>query len=335
MLAALADLHGVSGGEGPVRQYISGKLAGFGGTINVDSMGNLFVSKGHGPARSEVMLSAHMDEVGLMIMSIQAGGQLKFKPVGGIDSRILVAKRVRIGMEGLPGLIGSKPIHLQKKGEQNKPFEENSLYIDAGFHNKDEAEKKVEIGDLVAFDSSCTALGKGFYRGKAFDDRAGCLVLLELLLEKNGLSFTAAFTVQEEVGTRGAVVAAYTIKPNVALVVEATAAADTPEIRKDFQGPLLGKGPAISILDRTIHVSKKMREQLTAAAEKAAVPHQFRRSTTAGTDAGAISLSRDGVLTGVLSVPCRYIHSPHSVLKMSDLKATKDLVRAWLEARQC
>ncbi len=334
MLTALANLRGVSGDEGPVRRFIADKLAGFGGEIRVDTMGNLFASKGSDRTWSKVMVSAHMDEVGLMIMSIEAGGLLKFKPVGGIDSRILVAKRVKIGAKGLPGVIGSKPIHLQKRIEQNKPFEEESLYIDAGFQSKEEAEKSVEIGDLVSFDSSCTGLGNDFYRGKAFDDRVGCLILLDLLLEKNGLSFTAAFTVQEEVGTRGAAVAAYTIKPEIALVVEATAAADTPEINKDFQGPLLGAGPAISIMDRTILVSKKMRDQLITAAEKADVPYQFRRSTGAGTDAGSISLSRGGVLAGVLSVPCRYIHSPYSVLKMSDLKATKDLARAWLEARQ-
>lgn len=334
MLAAMADLGGVSGGEGPVRNFLLEKLAGFAGEVKVDTMGNLLVRKGLNSGRNGVMLSAHMDEVGLMIMSIQTSGLLKFKPVGGIDSRVLVAKRVRIGNEGLPGVIGSKPIHLQKANEQIKPFDEETLYIDAGFQSKEEAEKKIEIGALVVFESHCIALGKGFYRGKAFDDRVGCLILLELLLEDNGLSFSAAFTVQEEVGTRGAVVAAYTLEPEAALVVETTAAADTPEVKEDFAGPALGAGPAISIMDRTIIVSRKMREQLVNAAEKAGVPYQFRRSTSAGTDAGAISLSRSGVETGVLAVPCRYIHSPHSIIKKSDLEAAKETVRTWLQSRQ-
>ncbi len=334
MLAALADLRGVSGDEGEVRRFLLEKLDGFNGDITVDTIGNLLVRKRGDCSKKRIMLSAHMDEVGLMVMAIQPGGLLKFKPVGGIDTRVLVAKRVCIGPKGLPGVIGAKPIHLQKPGEQKKPYEEESLFIDAGFKNREEAEKQIKIGDYVSFESSCVALDDGFYRGKAFDDRAGCLVLLELLLENNGLSFDAAFTVQEEVGTRGAAVAAYTLQPQVALAVEATAAADTPETEKDAVTTALGAGPAISFMDLTILVSRAMREQLVAAAEKASVPYQFRRFTGAGTEAGVISLSREGVQTAVLAIPCRYIHSPHSIMQESDLRASIALIRTWLEARQ-
>lgn len=334
MLAELSDLRGVSGDEGIVRRLLVEKLDQFQSKTAVDTMGNLLVRKGSKSINPRIMLSAHMDEVGLMVMSIHDSGLLKFKPVGGIDRRVLVAKRVRIGAEGLPGVIGSKPVHLQKEGEQKKPFDEEKLFIDAGFKNRSEAEKNVQIGDYVTFDSSCVELGDGFYRGKAFDDRAGCQILLELLLENNGLVFDAAFTVQEEVGARGAAVAAYTLQPQVALAVETTAAADTPETEKESISTALGAGPAISFMDRTIMVSRDMREGLVEAAETAGVPYQFRRFTGAGTEAGIIALTRDGIKTGVVAVPCRYIHSPHSILQEKDIRATVNLIRAWLERRQ-
>jgi tetrahedral aminopeptidase len=333
VLAELSNLRAVSGNEDSVRRFILDKLADARVDTTVDTMGNLLVRKGKSDDRP-IMLSAHMDEVGFMVITIEKNGLLKFKPVGGIDSRVLVGKRVRIGKEGLPGVIGVKPVHLQKKNEQENPFKADSLYIDAGFINGDEAGKSVTVGDYASFDAECVAFGDGFYRGKAFDDRAGCLILLKLLLEENDLTFTAAFTVQEEVGTRGAAVAAYTLNPRIAMVVEATAAGDTPETEEEASGTILGAGPAISLMDRTIIVSRKLRDEIAAVAEKASLPYQYRRFTGAGTEGGAIALSREGVETAVVSIPCRYIHSPHSVLKESDLKAAFSLVRGWLELRQ-
>lgn len=333
MLAELSNLRAVSGNEGLVRRFILDKLADVRVNTTVDTMGNLLVRKGKSDNRP-IMLSAHMDEVGLMVITIEKNGLLKFKPVGGIDSRVLIGKRVRIGNDGLPGVIGAKPVHLQKKNEQDKPFDADSLYIDAGFMNSGEAEKYVAIGEFATFDADCVAFGDGFYRGKAFDDRAGCLILLKLLLEKNDLSFSAAFTVQEEVGTRGAAVAAYALNPRIAMVVEATAAGDTPETGKETSGTVIGAGPAISLMDRTIIVNRKLRDEIAAVAEKASLPYQYRRFTGAGTEGGAIALSREGVETAVVSIPCRYIHSPHSVLKESDLNTALSLVRGWLELRQ-
>ncbi|MDY6826992.1 MAG: M42 family peptidase [Bacillota bacterium] len=334
MLSELADIQGVSGDEAKVRRFISEKLAGRGIETSVDTMGNFIARKNRGKLATPPMLSAHMDEVGLMITSIRQGGLLNFQTVGGIDSRVLVAKRVKIGREGLRGVIGAKPIHLQKKEEQEKPYKQESLYIDAGFNSREEAEKYISTGDYAVFDVSCIKMGNGFYRGKAFDDRAGCLVLLELLLENSDLCFNAAFTVQEEVGTRGAMVTAYTLQPQKALVVEATASADTPETEKEMSSTILGKGPAISLMDKTILVDRKMRDELADCAVRAGIPFQFRRFTGAGTEGGAIAYSREGVKTAVIAVPCRYIHSPHCVLKESDLQATVSLARAWLENNQ-
>ncbi|OPL12726.1 MAG: hypothetical protein AVO34_06695 [Firmicutes bacterium ML8_F2] len=334
MLSKLADIRGVSGDETKIRRFISEKLADRGIENSIDTMGNLIARKNRGRFETPPLLSAHMDEVGLMITGIRQGGLLNFIPVGGIDSRVLVAKRVKIGRDGLPGVIGAKPIHLQKKEEQQKPYKEESLYIDAGFNSRGEAEKYICIGDYAAFDVNCTKMDKGFYRGKAFDDRAGCLVLLKLLLENNSLCFNAVFTVQEEVGTRGAMIAAYALRPQKALVVEATASADTPETEKEMSSTVLGKGPAISLMDRTILVDREMRDELAGCAVRAGIPFQFRRFTGAGTEGGAIAYSREGVKTAVIAVPCRYIHSPHCVLKESDLQATVSLTRAWLEDNQ-
>jgi tetrahedral aminopeptidase len=332
-LAELSNLRGVSGAEAEVRSYLSDRLAKGRFEARVDSIGNLLVRKGHKKGK-RIMLAAHMDEVGLMIMDFEKSGLLRFKAVGGIDSRVLVAKRLLVGMHELPGVIGSKPIHLQKPGEQDKPYRENALYIDCGFKNSEEASDYLTIGAYATFDVKCAAISKNALRGKAFDDRAGCLVLLNLLLEENGLAFDAAFTVQEEVGTRGAQIAAYTMEPDRALVVEATAASDTPETEQELSSTILGQGPAISLMDSTIMVDRQLRAELAMAADKAGVCYQYRRFTAAGTDGGAIAYSRSGVKTAVLSIPCRYIHSPHSILYASDLQSTIDLVRSWLEEQQ-
>ena len=236
-------------------------------------------------------------------------------------------KRVRVGREGIPGVIGVKAIHLQKPDERKKPFKEDQLYIDIGAKNKEEAEKHVSIGSYAAFDTECLSFGEGCFRGKAFDDRAGCAVLLELLRGKNSL-FDAAFTVQEEVGLRGAGVASYTLAPS-----SPRGGGDhRADTKKEQSAAVLGKGPALSFMDRTLIVDRGILQSLIEAGERTQVPFQFRRATAGGTDAGAIALSREGVKAGVVAVPCRYIHSPCSVLKESDLQDTVSLVRAWLEA---
>ncbi len=333
MLEQLSNLDGISGREDSVRSYLLECLKEAPLETSVDTMGNLLVRKGK-TVQKPLMISAHMDEVGLMITSIDKKGMLNFNPVGGIDSRVLPGTRVRFGDACKPGVIGVKPIHLQKAEEQEKPFDPETLYIDGGFSSEAEACRHAKVGDYAAFDIDCISFGADCYRGKAFDDRAGCLILLKLLLEDNGLNFSAAFTVQEEVGTRGAIIAANHLKPRFALVVETTAAADTPDNENKQAGTVLGDGPAISIMDRTLMVSRRMREGLVALAEKRALPYHYRRFTGAGTEGGAIALSGEGVQTAVVSVPCRYIHSPNSVISRRDIDNTMSLVRAWLEKHQ-
>ncbi|MEW5785805.1 MAG: M42 family peptidase [Bacillota bacterium] len=330
LLEKLANLRGVSGDEGCVRRAIKELLQDSPVTIKTDSIGNLFVRKEGSRQGCRLMLAAHMDEVGLMVTAVEKSGHLKFNPVGGIDSRILVAKRVRIGAQGIPGVIGAKAIHLQKPGERNKPYEVEDMYIDIGVKKKEEAEKLAKVGDYVSFDSTCSKIGDGYWRGKAFDDRAGCAVLLELLLDPQLDGFDAVFTVQEEIGSRGALTAAYTLRPERALVIEGTAAADTPGTDREASSTTLGAGPALSVMDRSIIVDRTMLQELINAAQSAAIPFQFRRFTGGATDAGAVALTGEGVKAAVVSVPCRYIHSPHSVLKESDLQSTAALVKAWL-----
>lgn len=329
-LEQLSNLPGVSGDEGKVRSFIKEKLKGSNMCVTTDTMGNLLVRKKGEQKGPRVMISAHMDEVGLMLVDFEKSGHLRFKTVGSIDTRVLVAKRVRVGPNGIPGVIGAKPIHLQKPKERKKPYEIDHLYIDIGAENKEEARKLVTLGDYVSFDTACITMGENLYRGKAFDDRAGCSALLELLLDPGTPSFDGAFTVQEEVGCRGAAAAAYTLRPDLALILEGTAAADTPGTDKESSSTVLGQGPAISIMDRSVIVDRSILHSLVKAASSASLPFQFRRFTGGFTDAGAVALTREGVKAGVISIPCRYIHSPCSVLQESDLRNTAALVKVWL-----
>lgn len=336
-LEIMSNLPGVSGNEDQVRRAIVDILTGENApdpplTIHTDTLGNLLINKPGQRPGPGVMLTAHMDEVGLMVTTVEKTGHLKFKPVGGIDPRILVSKPVKVGARQLPGVIGCKAIHLQKPEERKKPYTLEQLYIDIGAEGKEQALKLVNPGDYVSFDATMLALGNDCFRGKAFDDRAGCAVLLELLMKDSELSFDAAFTVQEEVGSRGAVVAAYSLQPELAVVIEGTMASDTPGTEPDFSITSLGHGPALSFMDSSFMAHRQVWQELVTVAEQCGIPFQHRRFAGGGTDAGAVALSRGGVKTVVVSVPCRYIHTPHSLLKESDLKHTAALIKAWLES---
>ncbi len=339
-LQDLSGIPGVSGNENEVRKYIRKALPSR-IKADVDYMGNLLVNKDFKGNSSacfrkipRIMLAAHMDEVGLMISSIEKTGHLRFKKVGGIDDRVLVAKDVLVGKDCVPGVIGAKAVHLQKEEERKRPYEVKSLFIDIGVQGKEEAEKLVQIGDYVSFDSSFKSMGDNCYMGKAFDDRVGCAILLEMLHDhqKELPPFQAAFTVQEEVGFRGARTAAYALNPEIALVIEGTAASDVPESKDHEHSTTLGEGPAITFMDQSVMVDRELMQRLVNTAEKNEIPFQFRRFTGGFTDAGAISLAREGTRTAVISVPCRYIHSPFSILKESDYRHTLELVRAFLKS---
>ena len=334
LLEKISEARGVSGHEDEVRQILLEAVREHVDEYRVDTLGNLITYKkarrpfpGEKPLR--VMLAAHMDEVGLMITHIEKDGSLRFRPVGGLDDRILLAKKVLIGEKRVPGVIGVKPIHLLKKEERQKVVKVEQMAIDIGATSREEAEKVVKIGDYAAFATDFTELGKTV-KGKAFDDRVGCAVLIELLKERYPFDLYAAFTVQEEVGLRGAKVAAYAIKPDVAFVLEGTICDDMPKKRDVSPTTELGKGPAITIMDRTFIADRRLVKLLVETAEELGIPYQFKQPVVGGTDAGAIHLSREGVPSATVAVPCRYIHSPASLLSLEDFENTVKLMKGAL-----
>ncbi|MDO9533823.1 MAG: M42 family metallopeptidase [Bacillota bacterium] len=333
LIEELSRIPGVSGDETRVRNFIKEKLSAWGIKNETDSMGNLYAFKEGGKKNEEqgIMLVAHMDEVGLMVSSIEKSGHLRFYKVGGIYENTLVAKPVRIGPRDVYGVIGAKAIHLQKKDERKKALEVDKLYIDIGAKNREDAEKVVKIGDYATFYSEAVVSGD-LLKGKALDDRAGCAALLEILQRDYPFSFTVVFSVQEEVGLRGARVAAYRLNPRVALVLETTGAADLPGVKEQDYSVSLGLGPALTIRDGSAVAHPRVLDRLISVAEEQKRPYQFRSFMGSFTDAGVISLSQSGVATGVISTPCRYIHSPVSLLNMQDWKHLVEITDSFLRS---
>lgn len=331
-LSELSTLRGVSGDEAAVRAYISEQIREFVDEMWVDPMGNLFARKGSDLSGPHVMLAAHMDEVGLLVTHIEDDGLLRFDTVGGIDPRVLPSVWVKVGPEGVPGVIGAKAIHLKKPSERNKPVPREEMYIDIGARDKAEAEKLVEPGNYATFWTDYEELGDRRAKGKAFDDRVGCHVLMELLKGEAVTPLTAVFTVQEEIGLRGAQVAAYTVQPDLAVVLEGTTCADIPLSYPHGESTRLGHGPAITVADRSTVVHPRMVQLLIDAGEKVGVPYQLKRTTFGGTDAGAIHRAAAGIPTGIVSVPCRYIHTPAAMLSLDDVDNTIRLMQAFLDS---
>lgn len=328
LLKELSEAMGVSGQEQEIREILRNKVRDLADNVYTDALGNLIVyKKGNGDSL-KVMVAAHMDEIGLMITKITESGLLKFRPFG-IDPRVLPSKSVVIGEKKVPGVIGAPPIHLQKK-DHDTPFSLEDMYIDIGTTREDDAKEIINPGDAATFTTKCEMIGDGKIKGKAFDDRAGCAVLVELLKEDWPFDFYGVFTVQEEVGARGAETAAYSIEPDLALVIEGTSASDVPETNEHGYSTALDKGPALTLMDRSIIPHRGLLMALEETARSRDIPYQFRRATAGGTDAGKIHLSRQGIPSAVISIPCRYIHSPVSVLSLADLENTEKLLKAFL-----
>lgn len=331
LLKELTELHGVSGYEDEVRNYIKGKATAWADDMKVDSIGNLIVYKKGKSPKFKVMLSAHMDEVGLMATGYGENGTIKFKTVGGIDDRILPGKRVVIGNGKIPGIIGVKPVHLQEREDRNYNIKIKNLSIDIGAEKKEEAEKSVPLGEFIAFYSTYLELGKDCIKAKALDDRVGCAALLEALKREYEFDLYACFTVQEEVGLRGSEVAAYTVNPDLALVIEGTTCSDVPGVSKHDYSTRLGAGAALTIMDRTSYPDKNLVNYIYDLAKKNGLNIQFKQTTTGGNDAGKIQRSRSGVKVASISVPCRYIHSPVSVMSKKDFENVQNVLSLVLD----
>ncbi|OCL26436.1 peptidase M42 [Orenia metallireducens] len=325
LLKRLSEAIGVSSKEDEVRNIIKEELVNYVDELRTDALGNLIAYKKGKKLSPRLMIAAHMDEIGLMITDVTEDGLLSFKPVGGIDKRILVSKRVLVGEDKIPGVIGAKAIHLQKPDERKKPLDYKQLYIDIGTKDKKESENLVELGTMASFDSKYEQLGKDTVKGKAFDDRVGCAALVELMKKDYEFPIYGVFTVQEEVGARGATVAAYDIEPDLALVLEGTTAADIPDIKEAGYVTKLGDGPALTFRDGAMITYKPLLNRLIKVAEDNQIKYQLRKFTKAGTDGGKIHLTQEGIPTAVISVPCRYIHSPAAIINLKDYQAMVDL----------
>lgn len=310
LLENLTQINSVSGDEEEIRKYISKEAKKYCDEITVDSMGNLIAhKKGSG---AKMMFAAHMDEIGVIATSIDDNGFIRFSAVGGLNTRNLVNLRVRFS-NGTEGVIGAKEEAFKDKPALSK------LYIDIGADNKEEAEKRVSVGDTAAFAGAFAECGSKVV-SKALDNRAGCAMLLQAMSEikkcPNDLYFV--FTVQEEVGLRGAKTAAFAIEPDVAVALDVTDTGDTPDA--PVMAVKLGGGAAIKVMDRSIMCDAEVRAKMIETAKKNKIPYQLEIMTDGGTDAGAIHLTRAGVKTGGISVPTRYVHSPSEMADTNDIE---------------
>ena len=327
-LEKLCAIDGISGREGAVREKIISLLPK-NCEYSVDALGNLIVRKcAKKSPKNKVMLSAHMDEVGMIITHIEQDGCLRFSRVGGIDPAVLVGRLVKV--DGVSGVIGSKPIHLKSAQERKKPVSLDDLFIDIGASSAKQAENAVRLGDCVAFDGEFWQFGEGKVKAKAIDDRFGCAVLLELLKDDIEYDFTCAFLVQEEVGLRGAKAAAYAVNPDIAVIFEATTAADTPLSTADKKVCELGAGAVVPFMDNATIYDKELYDLAFSVATESNILCQTKTLISGGNDAGAISQSRGGVRTISISLPCRYLHSACCIADEDDMFAVLSLARKFL-----
>jgi endoglucanase len=336
LLEELSNAHGVSGHEGSSRDILTHELTPYVDEIRIDAFGNLIATKsGKGPS---VMLSAHMDEVGLSAKYIDENGFIYFIGIGGWFDQTLLNQRVRLhGTKGdIPGVIGSKPPHILEEEEKKKTIPMKDMFIDIGATSPEDVEGLgVRIGTPVTIDRHFTPLSGNFVTGKALDDRAGCAMMIEAM--KRTTATTTVFAVgstQEEVGLKGAKTASFGLNPDVAIATETNIAGDHPGIEKKMAHLELGKGPSVTVVDgggRGLITPDSVLRWIEGTAKEARIGYQRDVSSGGTTDATAINLTRAGIPAGVISVVTRYLHTPVEVLNLEDLDAAAELVARMLE----
>ena len=360
ILEKLCSLSGVSGSEEEVREYIERRAVSAGCSVRTDAMGNLIVEKKAGKpcnfkdpavatekrctagdanrrqadAAPHLMLTAHMDEVGFMVMRILDAGYLRIEAVGGIDPRVTFDRKVFVGEKKVPGIAGLKSIHQTPAADRSKIPAWGSMYIDIGAKNREEAEQLVSVGDVCVFDSDFARFGTGdgFVKAKAIDDRFGCAVMVKLMEEELPMDVTFVFSVQEEIGTRGAFGAAFSVRPDIALVFEGTTSADLAKVEGHKKVTRLGAGPVLGFMDAGTIYDRSLFEALRGLADKNGIPWQIKGRIAGGTDAAAIQRSREGVRVANISAPVRSIHCPNSVARISDMEDGLRLARLFIKA---
>ncbi len=323
ILKTLTQLPGISGREEQVRHYLEHLLTPYADSVRTDALGNLILTK-KGTSNKSLLLCAHMDEVGLMVQFIEDSGFLRFVTVGGIDPRTLLAQRVRVQTKNGPllGIIGTKPAHITTEADRAKAVPLKDLFIDVGLC-AEEVKKQVRVGDFAVLDRPYEEFGSGLISAKAIDNRGGAFILAEVLknLQQPFYTVHAVFTVQEEVGVRGATTAAYGLDADVCLCLDTTGAADIPGVAPRDYIVRLGGGVGISALDARTITPQALFETLTQICEQEHIPYQVRIAQRGGNDAGAVHLSKTGVPCCALSLPTRNIHSNVEVCAKQDIEA--------------
>lgn len=330
LLENLTNASGISGGENEVRKIVISQIKSRVDDYHIDTLGNILAKcKGKTKDALKVMLSAHMDEVGGMILEIDPNGFCRFDVLGNIDKRQLVGKSVLVGKSHIPGIIGTKPIHLTKPDEVKQSIPIENLRIDLG----PDGVRKVKAGDRISF-STRFSVNEDVMLAKALDDRLGVAVLIDVIKDApDNIDLLAAFTVQEEIGLRGARVAAYSLDPEIAIALDATNALEMPvwdDSENTFYNSKIGHGPVIYIADGSTINDPRLVRHAVSIAERIGIPYQFRQPGTGGTDAGAIHKSRAGIPSLTISIPIRNIHTPISIARNDDILNTVRLIKQML-----
>ncbi len=326
LIQRLCAIDGVSGDEGAVAEAIIDQIKDF-CEYQVSPLGDIIAfKKGEKRPKNRVLFDAHMDEVGFIVTYITDEGFLRFATVGGIDNRVIQGKPVVVGKNRVYGILSSKPIHLIPRDKRDDPIKAGDLSIDIGCTSREEAEKLVAVGDRIAFDSPFLRFGDGFIKGKALDDRAGCAVLIKMIQAPLEYDCWFSFTTREEVGGMGAKAAVYTVKPDIAVAVETTTAADIGGVEPEKRVCFLGKGPVVSFMDKGTIYDKRLYQLALDTAKEHGLLAQPKLGVFGGNNAGAMHPTAGGVRPVGISMPCRYLHTPSCVLKEEDIAATHGLL---------
>lgn len=341
LLRRLSETHGVTGSEYGVAAVIREELQGSGVRTYEDKFGNLFAEKGSG--ERTLMVAAHTDEIGLIVKHIDEKGFIRFAKLGGIADQILLAQRVLIhGMKKkVHGVIGCKAIHVMKDEERKQLLTYDKMFIDTGATKEQLEGYGVRVGTPITFIRGLTELENDLVVGKAMDDRAGCYVLIEALKKANPKNkVVAVFTVQEEVGLRGATMSAYAVKPDIGIAIDTTIAGDHPELSEQDAPVKLGKGPTIVIADGRkdslgggMIANPLVRGWLMELADSSGIPYQLEVLEGGTTDAAAIQMSQSGIPSACISIPSRYVHSFSEVISKKDLENCVELLVKAMESK--
>ncbi len=326
LVKELCGIDGVSGDEQDVAAAIISHIENY-CDFRLTPLGDIIaIKRGRKRPRKKVLFDAHMDEVGFIVTHITEDGFLKFAAVGGIDSRTIQGKPVIVGKNRVYGILSSKPVHLIPRDMLDEPVKPGDLSIDIGCSCREDAQKLVYVGDRISFDSPFLTFGDGFIKAKALDDRAGCAVLIKMIQSDLLYDTFFSFSTREEVSSVGAKAVAYSVKPDIAVAVEATTAADIGGVPEEKRVCFLGKGPVVSFMDRGTVYDRKLYDLALDTANDLNMPAQPKLGVFGGNDAAAIHSFAGGARPVAISIPCRYLHTPSCVLKTQDVFATYDLL---------